>query len=148
MPVPPGRTRSRSQKRTQAEETPQLRKAIRDKSREPEVEIIPVPSRTKKSRPRSRQAIEDEPTPQVRRAIMDKQPEPDVEVIPQLRPRRAIQDRPTEPETPQVPIKRALQILTQKQKAKEAEFAGAQHFFREPSHDCRLEGQLSEEQAL
>ena len=81
------RARSRSQKRTEAtaeKETPQLRKAIRDKSREREVEIIPVPTRTKKSRPRSRQAIEDEPTPQVRKAIMDKQPEADVEVIPQL----------------------------------------------------------------
>mgnify|MGYP003328625367 CR=1 FL=1 len=125
------RARSRSQKRTteSEKETPQLRKAIRDKSREPEIEIIPVPSQNRR-RPRSRQAIEDEPTPQVRRAIMDKQPEADVEIIPQLQPRRAIQDRPTtmgEPETPQVPIKRALQILTQKQKNKEAQFAGVQH---------------------
>ena len=113
------RARSRSQKRTE-KETPQLRKAIRDKSREPEVEIIPV--RSKKTRPRSQTAIEDEPTPQVRarRAIMDMDDE--VEVIPQLS-RASAASSSSVPETPQLSVKRALELLKMKQKNKEAEFA-------------------------
>ena len=115
------RARSRSQKRTE-KETPQLRKAIRDKSREPEVEIIPV--RSKKTRPRSQTAIEDEPTPQVRarRAIMDKSMDDEVEVIPQLS-RAGAASSSSVPETPQLSVKRALELLKMKQKNKEAEFA-------------------------
>ena len=115
------RARSRSQKRTE-KETPQLRKAIRDKSREPEVEIIPV--RSKKTRPRSQTAIEDEPTPQVRarRAIMDKSMDDEVEVIPQLS-RASAASSSSVPETPQLSVKRAVELLKMKQKNKEAEFA-------------------------
>ena len=108
--------RGRSRSRTAVEEpTPQLRRAIKDKSMDVEVEIIPQLPK-KKARPRS-QALEEE-TPQLRKAIKDKPRAESAEIIPQLtRSRsRAMED---EEETPQLTVvQRAVQLFQKEKQMK------------------------------
>ncbi len=107
-----GRSRSRT---TKEEPTPQLRRAIKDKSMDVEVEIIPQLPK-KKTRPRS-QALEEE-TPQLRKAIKDRPRAESTEIIPQLtRSRsRAMED---EEETPQLTVvQRAIQLFQKEKQIK------------------------------
>lgn len=119
-----GRSRSRT---TKEEPTPQLRRAIKDKSMDVEVEIIPQLPK-KKARPRS-QALEEE-TPQLRKAIKDRPRAESAEIIPQseasgfspwpkpsTRSRsRAMED---EEETPQLTVvQRAVQLFQKEKQMK------------------------------
>ena len=107
-----GRSRSRT---TKEEPTPQLRRAIKDKSMDVEVEIIPQLPK-KKTRPRS-QALEEE-TPQLRKAIKDRPRAESAEIIPQLtRSRSRAMDE--EEETPQLTVvQRAIQLFQKEKQIK------------------------------
>lgn len=105
--------RGRSRSRTAKEEpTPQMRRAIKDKSMDVEVEVIPQLQK-KKTRPRS-QALEEE-TPQLRKAIKDRPRAESAEIIPQMT--RSRSRAMEEEETPQLTVvQRAVQLF-QKEKA-------------------------------
>ena len=106
-----GRSRSRT---TKEEPTPQLRRAIKDKSMDVEVEIIPQLPK-KKARPRS-QALEEE-TPQLRKAIKDRPRAESAEIIPQLT--RSRSRAMEEEETPQLTVvQRAIQLFQKEKQMK------------------------------
>ena len=106
-----GRSRSRT---TKEEPTPQLRRAIKDKSMDVEVEIIPQLPK-KKARPRS-QALEEE-TPQLRKAIKDRPRAESAEIIPQLT--RSRSRAMEEEETPQLTVvQRAVQLFQKEKQIK------------------------------
>ena len=107
--------RGRSRSRTAVEEpTPQLRRAIKDKSMDVEVEIIPQLPK-KKTRPRS-QALEEE-TPQLRKAIKDRPRAESAEIIPQLT--RSRSRAMEEEETPQLTVvQRAVQLFQKEKQMK------------------------------
>ena len=110
--------RGRSRSRTAVDEpTPQLRKAIKDKSMDVEIEVIPQLQK-KKSRPRS-QALEEE-TPQLRKAIKDRPRAESAEIIPQMT--RSRSRAMEEEETPQLTVvQRAVQLFQKEKQTKGSE---------------------------
>ena len=110
--------RGRSRSRTAVEEpTPQLRRAIKDKPMDVEVEVIPQLQK-KKTRPRS-QALEEE-TPQLRKAIKDRPRAESAEIIPQMT--RSRSRAMEEEETPQLTVvQRAVQLFQKEKQTKGSE---------------------------
>lgn len=110
--------RGRSRSRTAKEEpTPQMRRAIKDKPMDVEVEVIPQLQK-KKTRPRS-QALEEE-TPQLRKAIKDRPRAESAEIIPQMT--RSRSRAMEEEETPQLTVvQRAIQLFQKEKQTKGSE---------------------------
>jgi hypothetical protein len=113
--------RGRSRSRTAVDEpTPQLRRAIKDKSMDVEVEVIPQLQK-KKTRPRS-QALEEE-TPQLRKAIKDRPRAESAEIIPQSKGSTRSRSLAMEQEeTPQLTVvQRAIQLFQKEKQTKGSE---------------------------
>jgi hypothetical protein len=102
------------------EPTPQLRRAIKDKSMDVEVEVIPQLQK-KKTRPRS-QALEEE-TPQLRKAIKDRPRAESAEIIPQSEGSTRSRSLAMEQEeTPQLTVvQRAIQLFQKEKQTKGSE---------------------------